>query len=92
MKNIDNYIIKLNQLDNVATVIKNISPNSYYFNGNVIRIKQGIKKGFKISVRSILKGNKIYKYGQPIGTALVDIKPGEVVHIHNIKSLVYYIY
>lgn len=88
MKKLEDYIIKLNPLDNVVTVIKDISPDSYFFNGKVIEIKQDVRKGFKMSVGPISKGDKIYKYGQPIGAAKMDIGAGELVHIHNMKSLV----
>lgn len=88
MINLENYIIRLNQLDNVVTVIKDIAPENYSFNGCVIEIKQGVERGFKIAVGSISKGEKLYKYGQPIGVASADIRPGELVHIHNLKSLI----
>ena len=40
----------------------------------------------KIAIRPIAKGEKIYKYGQPIGVASADIARGEHVHVHNLES------
>lgn len=42
--------------------------------------------GFKIAIRAITPGEKIVKFGSPIGSATMDIAAGEVVHLHNLKS------
>ena len=42
--------------------------------------------GHKTAIRDIKKGENIIKYGYPIGHALEDIKAGEHVHTHNIKT------
>ena len=40
----------------------------------------------KIACAQIRKGELVRKYGQPIGTALKDIRIGEWVHTHNLVS------
>lgn len=42
--------------------------------------------GHKIARRPIEPGEKILKYGAPIGSATRPISVGDHVHIHNIKS------
>ena len=42
--------------------------------------------GHKIAARDIASGEKIIKYGAPIGSAIRDIRMGEHVHLHNIQS------
>lgn len=42
--------------------------------------------GHKIASVNIKKGEKIFKYGYPIGIATEEIKKGEWVHTHNIKT------
>jgi hypothetical protein len=42
--------------------------------------------GHKFAVRRIAKGERIVKYGTPIGVASRDIAPGEYVHTHNMES------
>ena len=42
--------------------------------------------GHKYALRDIKAGENIIKYGNPIGHATVDIKKGEHVHTHNIKT------
>jgi LDH2 family malate/lactate/ureidoglycolate dehydrogenase len=48
---------------------------------------QPIPFGHKIAVRDITAGEKINRYGFPIGVATADIKQGEHVHVHNMRSL-----
>lgn len=42
--------------------------------------------GFKIARCAIACGDAIRKYGAPIGSATHAIAPGELVHLHNMKS------
>ena len=52
-----------------------------------IRAVEDVPLGHKISIREINEGEKIIKYGRPIGVATNAIPKGAHVHIHNIKSL-----
>ncbi|HTM78919.1 MAG TPA: UxaA family hydrolase [Devosia sp.] len=47
---------------------------------------RSIGRGHKIAYRAIAVGDKIIKYGAPIGSAIQAIAPGEHVHVHNVKS------
>ena len=42
--------------------------------------------GHKYALRDIAEGENIIKYGQPIGHATEDIKRGDHVHTHNVKT------
>ena len=42
--------------------------------------------GHKIAASPIAAGDRIIKCGFPIGSATRDIAPGELVHLHNMKS------
>jgi len=48
---------------------------------------EDVSLGHKIALRDIEKGEKIIEYGEPIGQATKDIKKGEHVHVHNIKTM-----
>ena len=50
--------------------------------GVVARLKS-IPVGHKIAIKPISSGKPVIKFGQPIGLASRNIKPGEHVHIHN---------
>ena len=45
-----------------------------------------IPAGHKFALRDISKGEYVIKYGEIIGRATSDIKKGEWVHTHNVKS------
>lgn len=42
--------------------------------------------GHKIALCDIKNGDTVIKYGQDIGRAVADIKKGEHVHVHNLKT------
>ncbi len=42
--------------------------------------------GHKVAVAAIAPGEKVYKYGCPIGSATCPIEVGRHVHVHNLKS------
>ncbi len=42
--------------------------------------------GHKLARRAIAAGEKVVKYGAPIGSATAPIAAGEHVHIHNLAS------
>ena len=45
-----------------------------------------LENGHKYALCDIKKGENIIKYGNPIGHATEDIKKGEHVHTHNVKT------
>jgi len=94
-KELPNHAIILNEKDNVATALKDLSKGSRIEvlekNKNdkiMVKVKMNISAGFKVGLEDIPKGKKIYKYGNVIGTAKLNIKAGERVHIENMSSLI----
>ncbi len=49
-------------------------------------VEVNISDGHKIAIRDIKMGENIIKYGQPIGHATENIKKGDKVHTHNLKT------
>ena len=49
-------------------------------------VEINLDNGHKYARRNIKKGEEIIKYGHPIGIAQSDIKMGEHVHSHNLKT------
>jgi altronate dehydratase len=45
-----------------------------------------IPAGHKIALRALPAGSVVTKYGEPIGVTTVDIRAGEHVHAHNLRS------
>ncbi len=80
--------IRLGERDNVLTTLTDIETGEYLLNGKVLVVQEKVPRGFKVAVAAIKRGSKIYKYDCPIGIASRDIKPGSVVHVHNVRSMV----
>lgn len=49
-------------------------------------VKVCLDNGHKYAVRDIQKGEQVIKYGFPIGVVSEDIKLGQQVHSHNLKT------
>ena len=49
-------------------------------------VEINLDDGHKYALRDIKSGENIIKYGQPIGHATEDIKAGDHVHTHNVKT------
>lgn len=54
--------------------------------GKRVPIVEQVGMGHKLAARPIGTGDKIIKYGAPIGSATQNISTGEHVHLHNLKS------
>jgi (2R)-sulfolactate sulfo-lyase subunit alpha len=53
---------------------------------HVLTLTSAIEVGHKIARRDLQAGDKILKYGAPIGSMTADAKAGEHVHMHNMQS------
>ena len=51
-----------------------------------VTLKEDIPMGHKIALRDIAEGEKVIKYGFPIGVATAPIALGEHVHTHNLHT------
>jgi (2R)-sulfolactate sulfo-lyase subunit alpha len=51
-----------------------------------LKSKMDVPIGHKIALVDIKSGDTVMKYGQDIGKAVADIKQGEHVHVHNLKT------
>ncbi len=49
-------------------------------------VEVNLEDGHKYALRDIKRGEDIIKYGNPIGHATEDIKAGDHVHTHNVKT------
>ena len=74
--------------DNVGVAIKEIAPGEAACSatGHDVAAVEAIPLGHKIALRPIAKDEKIVRFGVPVGIATVDIPPGRLVHVHNVKS------
>jgi altronate hydrolase len=80
-----NSAIHLNAADNVAIARVLLQPGQTVRVGQAeVIVAQTVAAGHKVSIRPIAAGAQVFRYGQPIGRARVDIAPGQHVHTHNV--------
>jgi altronate dehydratase len=73
--------------DNVATALEAIERGqTVRAGGGTVTAAEAIPRGHKIALRTIHSGDRVIKYGSPIGTAVGDIAAGAHVHTHNVAS------
>ncbi|MEQ1880696.1 MAG: UxaA family hydrolase [Burkholderiales bacterium] len=73
--------------DNVAIAKQDLPANtSLEVSGAHVALKEKMLTGHKFAFKRVAKGEKIIKYGAPIGIATQDIAPGDPMHLHNITS------
>ena len=85
--------LKVNDLDNVATLFSNegkagaeIEIRDKKGESSTLVLKNDIPYGHKIALCDIVAGSDIIKYGESLGEASHAITPGEHVHVHNLDS------
>ena len=79
--------IRIHQDDTVAVALKPIEAGRTIQIGDITVITtEDIPQGHKFALKDMAAGDKVIKYGFPIGVAKEDIKKGSWVHVHNIKT------
>ncbi len=80
-------LLRISDEDNVYILLRNLTAGTrLQLDEQPVIVEYSLELGHKIAARNIAAGEKIVKYGAPIGSATRDIRTGEHVHLHNIKS------
>jgi altronate hydrolase len=87
MTELVNMII-LDETDNVGVALRDIaqSEQASAANGRRLLALERITQGHKVALRDISAGEKIIRFGVPVGLATTAIHGGRLVHVHNVKS------
>lgn len=73
--------------DNIAVARQEIAAGTRLLvAGQSVALQRALGFGHKIAIKPVAKGEKIIKYGAPIGSATMDIALGDYVHNHNVAS------
>jgi altronate dehydratase small subunit len=81
------HVIHLSPLDNIVVLTRSVKPgDAIDLDGRPVSMQQPLGLGHKLALRRIAAGEKILKYGVPIGSATCTIEPAEHVHLHNMQS------
>lgn len=81
-------LLRITERDNVAVALSSIKSGTTVRVGDFeITLKTDVPAGHKVSLRDISQGDRVIKYGYPIGCAACDIAAGSHVHTHNLHTL-----
>ncbi len=82
-----NKYLQIEKNDNVAVALHPMQKGEgFEYMGNTYTLKEDIGAGHKFALCDITKGGNAVKYGFAIGHATTDIRCGEWVHTHNVKT------
>lgn len=76
-------LIRLHTTDNVVIALRDLAAGER-LDEISMPLKLAVPRGHKVATREIRAGENVYRYGQIIGQAKSDIRPGEHVHVHNL--------
>lgn len=73
--------------DDVAVALRDLAPGDICCGHDFsLPAAQAVAAGHKVALRAIVPGERVCKYGAPIGVAAKAIARGEWVHTHNLRS------
>ena len=80
-------IILLHPADNVLVCRAPVAAGERLeIDGQVVIAPNAVEIGHKIARHALGVGDKVLKYGAPIGSMTAAARAGEHVHLHNMKS------
>jgi D-threo-aldose 1-dehydrogenase len=87
MSTVTNQLILLHPDDNVLICVAPIAAGDVLpIGGGTVPAREGITVGHKIARHRLALGDKVIKYGAPIGSMTAAADTGDWVHMHNMKS------
>jgi phosphatidylserine decarboxylase len=80
-------LILLHPSDNVLVCVAAIhASDAMTIDGKVVTAPEAVTVGHKVARRALEEGEKVLKYGAPIGSMTRPVERGGWVHMHNMKS------
>ena len=80
-------LILLHPDDNVLVCVAAIrAGDPVTIDGSTVTAREAVAVGHKVARRPLAAGDKVMKYGAPIGSTTRPIERGDWVHMHNMKS------
>lgn len=79
--------IKIHPDDTAAVALQPLETHrALIVDGQEIILTENIPQGHKFALYDMAEGEKVIKYGAPIGIAKCEIKKGSWIHTHNMKT------
>ena len=83
-----NRCMKISASDNVAVVVCEgvRSDDVVEIDGCKVTLREDVARGHKFALKDMSAGEKVIKYGYPIGHLTQSVRTGEWIHTHNLSS------
>ncbi|WP_298196419.1 UxaA family hydrolase [Novosphingobium sp.] len=79
--------IRLSPQDNIAVCCRTVAAGEEVtVEGIVLAVSDTVSIGHKLALAVLRPGDKVIKYGMPIGSITRAVGPGDWVHMHNMRS------
>ncbi|MFT4089748.1 MAG: UxaA family hydrolase [Asticcacaulis sp.] len=86
-QSVSDSLILLHDTDNVLVCRQRVEAGTMVvIDGQKVTASDSIEVGHKVARHDLKTGEKIIKYGAPIGSMTADAPKGAHVHMHNMKS------
>jgi len=87
----ESMVLVLHEKDNTVTALADLKEGQQVayegdFGMETFTMRKDVAYAHKFARSFIPKGSDVLKYGEVIGVATADIRPGEHVHVHNVDS------
>jgi hypothetical protein len=80
-------VIQIHPDDNVCVATRPLPVGSEIVCGDVsFRIGESRPLGAKLALKEMQTGDKVIKFGEPIGSLTTDVDVGDYIHTHNLES------
>lgn len=80
-------VLLLHPDDTVLVAIVDVAPgDSLLIDGLAVAAPDSVEVGHKLARRPLAVGDKVIKYGAPIGSVTIAVAAGAHLHSHNMKS------
>lgn len=87
MSTTDEALILLHPRDNVLVTTRSLAAGTELrVEGEPVQLEHDLAVGHKLARSPLGRGEKVFKYGAPIGSMLGAVARGEWVHMHNMTS------
>lgn len=79
--------IRLSPQDNIAVCCRAVMAGEHVaIDGIAFSVSDAVSIGHKLALAALVPGDKVVKYGMPIGSITAAVRPGDWVHVHNMRS------
>jgi altronate hydrolase len=78
-------LLKIHANDNVAVATRDLTIGEAFAEFNIV-LAEAIPKGHKVALIDLAANQNVIKYGFEIGSTLIEIRAGQHIHSHNLKT------